>query len=105
EFAVVDATSQRSMMGVQFKAGGAFPLLGLPIGDLHNRSLSLDAVWVKRAEELHDQLLEARSATARFQILEAALLCRLSEAAGQPLPIRYALAAFHQAPHDQAIGE
>src|SRR5688572_25759771 len=37
EFTVVDAASQRSMMGVQFKAGGALPILGFPAGELHNQ--------------------------------------------------------------------
>jgi AraC-like DNA-binding protein len=104
EFAVVDAASQRSMMGVQFRVGGAALLLAFPVGDLHNQHLSLDAVWGRRAEELHSRLIGARSATARFQILEAALCHRLSEAARLPDPVRYALAAFHRAPHDQAIG-
>ncbi len=105
EFAVVDAASQRSMMGVQFKAGGAFPLLGFPAGELHNQHVSLDAAWGKRADELHDQLLHARSAKARFQILEERLLQRLYGAAEQPAAVKYALAAFDRAPHDQAIGE
>src|SRR5262245_22528769 len=105
EFAVVDAASQRSMMGVQFKAGGALPLLGFPTGELHNQHLSLDAPWGKRAEHLHHQLLQTRSAEARFQILEERLLQRLNGAAEQPTAVQYALAAFHRAPHDQAIGE
>jgi AraC-like DNA-binding protein len=105
EFAVVDSTSQGSMMGVQFKAGGALPLLTFRVGELHNQYLSLDAAWGKRAGELHHRLLEARSAKARFQILEAELLQRLYEAAEQPASIRYALAAFDVAPHDRAIGD
>ena len=105
EFAVVDAASQGSIMGVQFKAGGALPLLAFRVGDLHNQYLALDAAWGRRAGELHHRLLEARSGQARFRILEAELLRRLDEAAEQPAPVQYALAAFDVAPHDQAIGE
>ncbi len=105
EFAVIDAASQRSMMGVQFKAGGALPLLGFPTGELHNQSMSLDAAWGRPADELHQQLLEARLASVRFQILEERLLQRLYGAAEQPAAVKYALTLFDRAPHDQAIGE
>jgi AraC-like DNA-binding protein len=105
EFAVIDAASQRSIMGVLFNAGGAFPLLRFPIGELHNRCALLDAAWGKLAGELHDQLLQARSAKARFQILEGTLLQRLYKAPQQPAAVKYALAAFHRGPHGQAIGE
>ena len=104
-FAVVDAASQRSMMGVQFKPAGAFPFLGLPTGELHNEHVALDAAWGKEAGELHNQLLEAKSANARFQILEQRLLQRLYRAREQPAAVKYALAAFDRAPHAQAIGE
>lgn len=104
EFAVVDAASQRSMMGVQFKAGGGFPLLGFPIGELHNQNVSLEAAWGKRAGELHQELLQASSPSARFQILEGRLLQQMYGAPEQPVAVKYALAAFERAPHDQAIG-
>jgi AraC-like DNA-binding protein len=91
-------------MGVQFTAGGAWPFLGFPTGELHNQHLSLSAIWGRRADELHHQLLEARSAKARFRTLEETLLERLHEAAPQPAAVKYALAAFDRTPHDQAIG-
>jgi AraC-like DNA-binding protein len=105
EFTVIDAASQRSMIGVQFKAGGACPLLGFPAGELHNQHVALETAWGKHAGELHDRLLNARSARARLQILEERLLGRLHGAPVQPPAVGYALTAFDRAPHDQAIGE
>lgn len=104
EFAVVDAASQRSLMGVQFREGGAFALLGVPAGALHNRHLSLDEAWGRHANELHDRLLNAKTAQARFQILEATLLQYLHRAPELPAAVRYALSAFDRSPHDLAIG-
>jgi AraC-like DNA-binding protein len=105
EFAVIDAASQRSVMGVQFKAGGAVPLLGFPAGDLRNQYVSLDVAWGRQASDLHDQLLHARSAKARFQVLESTLIRRLSRAPEQSAAVNCSLAALDRAPHDQAIGE
>jgi AraC-like DNA-binding protein len=105
EFAVVDAVSQRSMMGLQFKAGGAFPFLGFLSGELHNYYVPLAAAWGRRASELHDQLLQAKSAHARFQILERRLLQQLFAAREQPAAVKYAVAAFDRTPQDRAIGD
>src|SRR5260221_14785766 len=35
EFFVIDTAQQRSVLGVHFRAGGAFPFLGMPADELH----------------------------------------------------------------------
>jgi hypothetical protein len=42
QFFVIDTVCQASVMGVHFKAGGAFPFLSLPAGELHETHVSLD---------------------------------------------------------------
>ena len=45
EFFVIDTAGEAAVVGVHFKPGGAFPFFGLPAGDLHNRSVTLDDLW------------------------------------------------------------
>ena len=63
-----------SVIGVHFHAGGAFPFLGLPAGEVHNAQLSLDALWGADAHRLHERLVLAPDTSARFRILESCLL-------------------------------
>lgn len=73
----IDPMQHASMMGVHFKPGGAFPLLGAVIGELANRHLALEDLWGKPAVELREKLCSARTSRKRFEILEQALTDRL----------------------------
>ena len=77
ELALIDTGCQEEILGVQFRAGGAFPFLALPANDLHNEIVSLDMLWGEAAIDLREQLLVARTREMRFQILEQFLLARL----------------------------
>jgi AraC-like DNA-binding protein len=74
---VIDTREHAAILGVHFKPGGAFPLLGaLPseLGDLH---LDLETLWGHEATELRERLCEATTPAGRFRILERALRARL----------------------------
>jgi len=74
---VIDTLEHASIMGVHFKPGGAFPILGaLPaeLGDLH---LDLETLWSRQANELRERLCEETTPERRFRILERALIARL----------------------------
>src|SRR5258707_2329867 len=77
KFLVIDALPRSSVIGVHFKPGGAAAFLGVPAGELADRHLSLDDVWGTRARDLRDRLVAAESETARFTLLEQALLARV----------------------------
>jgi AraC-like DNA-binding protein len=102
---VIETAGRPALLGVHFKPGGAFPFLRrMPADELHNQRVSLDAIWGADARDLPERLQEAVSPHARFRILEAALLARLS---GSPLrhpAVAYALAAIDAAPM-RTIGE
>ena len=87
---MLDTAHEARRLGVEFRPGGARPFLGLPVGELANRRVDLEAVVGRGASGLREQLLEAggepRGALgveARFRVVEAALLRWLG---GGPAP-------------------
>jgi AraC-like DNA-binding protein len=77
-FFVIDTAEHASVIGVHFKPSGAAPFLGLPPGALSSSHVDLETLWGPAARELREMLCSARTPARRFQILEAALLARLS---------------------------
>src|SRR5262245_13069 len=68
---VIQTSSRFELLGVHFKLGGAFPFLQLPVGELHNTSVTLSDLWGEgNAQRLLSELQEAPSAGYRS-------LCRL----------------------------
>lgn len=88
---VIDAAQHADMLGVHFRPGGAFPLLGIPAGELADAHVDLAALWGPAARALRDRLGEATPAE-RFRILEDALLARLRRTPHTAVP--EALEAF-----------
>jgi AraC-like DNA-binding protein len=68
------------IFGVAIKPAGAYPLLQLPLSELHNRVVSLDAIWGHFAVEIRERLEAAPTIQAGFTLLEQLLLARLCEA-------------------------
>ena len=89
---------QAHMMGVQFRAGGAFPFFGPPGRDFQNTHLSLEEIWGGRARSLHAQLVEARTPRAKFAILLIALLEMAPRAFEHHPAVDFALDRFNRAP-------
>lgn len=99
EYFVIDTASQASILGVHFKPGGAFPFLGVPAGDFHGAHVALDALWGRFAAELRDRLIAALTPEAKFRIIEAALLARVSRPLARHPAVAFALREFAAAPH------
>jgi AraC-like DNA-binding protein len=78
---VIDTEQQQRVIGIQFRAGGAFPFLGMPACEVANNTYALDDIWPGESEVLREQLMAAPSAQAMFAILERALLSRLRHSA------------------------
>ncbi|MBA2681769.1 MAG: AraC family transcriptional regulator [Ktedonobacteraceae bacterium] len=81
EFALIDTTCQEEILGVQFRPGGAFPFLELPVNELHNEIIPLDILWGEGAVSLREQLRAARTREMRFLALEQFLLAQLADQA------------------------
>jgi AraC-like DNA-binding protein len=72
-----DAAEERAILGVHFKPGGAFAILGMPANELEDAHIDLRAIWGSTAETLHSQLCAVEEPSARFRLLEQALMRRL----------------------------
>jgi AraC-like DNA-binding protein len=77
-FSLLDTSCLDSVMGVQFRPGGAAAFLPLPASELQDETLSLETVWGTEVATLRERLLEARTVAGRFRVLEQALLARLA---------------------------
>lgn len=103
EYQVIDTAEQARAIGVHFRPGGAFPFLRMPAGELRDTTVSLDALWGAAAVDLRDQLLEAPTQQARFEILERALLAELRRGFDRHAAVRFALRRFMVAPHMTSV--
>lgn len=105
EFMIIDTECQQSVMGVNFKPGGAFPFLGLPADELHNTDRAFDDVWGSSSLRLRERLLEGRTPEEKFRLLEEALLARLKGARSTHPAVAYALRQLDTVPHLRSLAE
>ncbi|MGP0076629.1 MAG: DUF6597 domain-containing transcriptional factor [Bryobacteraceae bacterium] len=104
EYLVIGTAMQSFIMGVCFKPNGAFPFLRMPAGELSNATVSLDALWGRAAAvDLRDQLLEAPTHQARFEIMERTLLTELRRGFDRHAAVDFGLRRFMAAPHITTI--
>ena len=97
-FFVLDTSRPSSIIGVHFKPSGAFPFFALPVDELRNRHVPLEALWGRRAAELRERLLAAEGAEARLLLLEHMLLSLLHRPQSHHAAVGHALAAFRRGP-------
>jgi AraC-like DNA-binding protein len=103
EYLVIGTAMQASVIGVAFKAGGAFPFLRLPAGELRDTTVSLDTLWGAAAIDLRDRLLEAPTHRDRFEILERALLAELNRGFDRHAAVGFALRRFMTEPQVSTV--
>lgn len=89
---ILDWPRNMQLLIVDFKPGGAYPFLHLPLSELHNNIVSLDAIWGNLAAELRERLYNAPTIQARFELFEQLLLARLGEAPEGLEAVQYAAA-------------
>jgi AraC-like DNA-binding protein len=87
-----DTRAHASIVGVHFEPGGAFPFLGLPLGELADRHVELETLWGPPARALRERLCAAPTARQRFGILEHALRARLARPSRRHPAVPLALA-------------
>ena len=76
---LMDCPSDMQILDVSFKPGGAYPFLQLPLSELHNDIVSLDAIWGNLAAEIRERLYGVSTIQARFGLLEQLLVARLRD--------------------------
>jgi AraC-like DNA-binding protein len=94
---VLDTSRPLSLLGVSFRPGGSFPFSGGHAGELQDLSVPLETLWGRSAQVLREQLLEAATASAKFEVLERFLCCLMSRnrLVGHPA-IKYAVDVFQK---------
>ena len=91
---VLETSRPFSAIGVHFRPGGGRRFFGVPVGELHDLSVPLDAVWGRFAAQVSDRLWEAGSADSRFRALDDALRQRADDRAALPPAVAYAVDAI-----------
>jgi AraC-like DNA-binding protein len=92
----VDWPPNVRFFGVHFKPGGSYPFLRLPLSEMNNEVVPLDAIWGRYAGEIHERLYAAPTIQAGFVLLERLLHARLSEAQRNLRVVEYAVAEIAQ---------
>ena len=101
---VIDTADQFSVAGVVFRTGGARPFFEVPLRDLANRHVPLDALWGGSAAELSDRVLEAITPQARLAVIDQVLTERIVHAHARHPAVACAIDAFHRDPAVVRIG-
>jgi len=94
-----DTTSIQTVMGVTFRPGGARAFFDASAEEFQDHAVPLDLVWGSDGKGLCDRLSEAICPSARFQVLEGALLRRLKPNVVLHPAACQGLDAFRSVPH------
>ncbi len=70
----IDTAAQRSVCGVSFWPGGAYPFFGIGAHEVSEQTVDLRDVWGGHAVLLREKLLETDDAAVRLDRLEQALV-------------------------------
>jgi AraC-like DNA-binding protein len=65
---IMTAPQNTQIINVSFKPGGAYPFLQLPLAELNNQIVALDAIWGNLAGEIRQRLYAAPTIQARFAL-------------------------------------
>lgn len=82
----IEADHDTDLLGVRFKAGGAYPFFSLPMAELVDQVVESDLLPGLWTREVRSRLLEAEGPELRFDIIEAALVGRLRRADAPSAP-------------------
>jgi AraC-like DNA-binding protein len=76
-FALLDTAAVTSVIGVQFKPGGAAAFLPWPAHEIQESEAPLDLVWGADALDLRERLSQESALEPRLRLVERFLLARL----------------------------
>jgi len=101
---VIDTSQEERVFGIQFHPGGAFPFFRVPSAELENRSVDLEDLWPRTANELRERLLSSRTVEMMFDAAERYLFAQLVKPLELHRGVAFALGHFCQRPHTSKIG-
>ena len=106
----IDTAEQRSIAGVAFRSGGAYPFFRPPADVVTGAHVALDNLWGRDGATLRERLLEARAlgspargAEAILDTLERELLARAVRPLDPDTALDFAVSAFDRGATVQAV--
>ena len=94
----IDTAEQRSIAGVAFRSGGAFPFFREPADEVTGAHVELGSLWGRGGATLRERLLEVsartRSPEAILDLLERELLARTVRPLAADPALEFAVSAF-----------
>ena len=84
---LVEYPARVRLVGVHFKPWGMSPFVDLPVAELRDRWVPVDAVWQRSVDRIRNQVGDAGSATEALRIVEEELRSRLAEAPSRGLDL------------------
>jgi AraC-like DNA-binding protein len=102
---VIDEIGYVHLIGVRLRAGGAWPILGIPLREFTDQVLELETIFGSEIEDLRDQLSEALDDDARFELLEAWLVRRARSRTHPTRSVSYALRVIYSGLDAVRIGK
>jgi AraC-like DNA-binding protein len=87
---IVKWPAETEFLGVSFKPAGAHVFLGVPLVELHNRVVPLEAIWGRFARDARERLHAATTRDRRFALVEELLISRLQERSTDERLVAYA---------------
>jgi AraC-like DNA-binding protein len=93
---IVDWQQPVRFYGVHFKPAGVYPFLRLPLSELSNQVVPVDAIWGPCADEIRERLYTAPTVQAGLVLLEKLLISRLCDALHGLEVVQYAIAQIER---------
>ena len=93
---------QPHLLGVQFKPGGAFAFFGGSAREFEDVHVSLEDIWGRDAERLHQRLIQAPTPDDKIAMLFDEMVGRFSEQTHHPA-VAVALRLFGTCPHRVSV--
>ncbi|OKP88417.1 hypothetical protein A3848_17640 [Paenibacillus sp. P32E] len=102
---IIDTSVKSTVLGVHFKPGGVYPFLKMPVDEVHNIHVSLDALWGVQAHVMHEKLLLTKTVDDKFQQLEKSLIKLASQPLIQHPAVHFALNEFLSLPLKRPLSD
>jgi AraC-like DNA-binding protein len=102
---VIDEIGYVHLVGVRLRAGGAWPILGIPLREFTDQVVELDAIFGVEIKDLRERLAEAPDDDSRFDLLESWLMQRARARTQPTRSVNYALRAIQSGLDAVRIGK
>ena len=101
---VVDESGYVHLVGIRFRAGGAWPFLGMPLREFSGQIVQMESALGPEIRHLRDRLGETSSADGQFDLVEAWLRHRMQQRTPPTRAVLHALTLIDRGADALRIG-